>query len=438
MLAMLQQRLATDPGHADSWRLIGRIHRKQGQLTLAIQAAKRSLDLDPLSAAAHFDYGELLSESGDALQAAVHFQQVFALAPDSSYAGELVNRGLRPTGDPTSAAVAGAAIASQDDTDGVLQTVGYEIQTFDGADDLDRRIDQLTSDALPQLRRLRIFLETGVLYNSNVSLTPISRELTGSDAASLQGFFNPEVEWIAVHRGLWRSGPLARGYFTVNEGNWSAFDLASFQPGGFIERDIYWGGSDRIGRIDYVYALDLLDGDRLGDRHAITTSLTTIRPDADVVYAFLTTSFSQFDDDGPDPAVDSLDGPAVSAGISRFFQTSLGSLPTCSLGASVESADTEGADFRYNAFSLHGDATWQIGERWSLVPDGSIGYRNYGDFTGSVSRDELTWRIGSRLRWQPTPVFALSAVVRHDRFASDNETFDAERTEGGIVTTLLY
>lgn len=451
MLTMLYGRVERDPNHSDSWRLIGKLEAKQGNTATAIQAFTRALQIDPENAATHFDLGQLLLAGGDAVNADVHFRQCVAIAPKSDYAQQLYQQQLvlQPPGlsdglQPAAAAISNDvayALAQSElgfDEASQLDAVGYEIQTFDGADDLDRRLNELQSDADPTLKRLRVFLETGVMYNSNVSLTPISRELVASDAESYQAFVNPELEWIALQRGDWRAGPLARGYFTINESSQSAFDLASFQPGAFLERDLQIGSSDWIARLDHVYSLDLLDGDRLGDRHSVTASVIMIRPDLDVIYTYFSTKFSQFDDDGVDAAVSSLDGTAFAGGISRFFQTENAWLPTYSLGIDLESADTEGSDYRYRAINGHGDVTCQLSERWSLVTTVGVGHRDYYDFSGPVNRNELTWRVHGKLRWQWSERLSFAAFVGHDRFASDNEDFDAERTQGGLLTTLNY
>ncbi|QEG38317.1 tetratricopeptide repeat protein [Roseimaritima ulvae] len=451
MLAMMYARLERDPNHSDSWRLVGKLEAKQGNTQGAMNALMRALQLDPENAATHFDLGQLLLSGGDAANADVHFRQCVAIAPQSDYAQQLYQQqlvlppaglsdGLQPPAAAVSNDVAHALAQSElgGDEASQLDAVGYEIQTFDGADDLDRRLNELRSDADPAGRRWRVFLEMGALYNSNVSLTPISRDLVDNEAESFQGFLNPELEWKALQHGAWRAGPLARGYFTVNESSQSEYDLASFQPGAFIERDLQVGSSDWIARLDHVYSLDLLEGHRLGDRHSLTASVIMIRPDLDVIYTYFTSQFSQFDDDGPDAASTSLDGNAFSGGISRFFQTENAWLPTFSLGIDLESADTEGSDYRYRAINGHGDVTCQLSERWSFVTTVGVGHRDYYDFTGPVSRNELTWRVHGKLRWKWSERFSFAAVVGHDRFASDNEDFDAERTEGGIITTLTY
>jgi tetratricopeptide (TPR) repeat protein len=448
MLAMLQRMVAENPRRADTWRLLGRIHRKQNETGDAVFAFKRAIELQPDNIAAHADFAEFLDELGNRRAADFHYDQVMKLGPTSSYAQKLVSRGIRrpPQGlqmqIPSDERIPNTQEPDSKKSDASVTPAAYEIQTFDGALKLERRLNDLELDTEVELSRFRAFIETGALYNSNVTLTPISRELTGDGPASFQGFFSPDVEWIAFQPGPWKIGPLARGYFTLNESNYSSLDLASFQPGAFVERDLddwspFGSGVDLAGRVEYTYGLDLLAGNEFGRRHSLTSSLTTILPDMDVIYSYLTTSFSDFADDGADPSVDSLDGYALSTGTSRFFSTDWTLLPKHSLGADVEWANTRGADYRYLAISLYGDATLQLTEKLSLIPRAGIGYRHYPDFTGTPNRDEITFRISGKLRWQLNQSAAISAVVGYDRFASENEDFDASRTEAGLVLTFL-
>jgi tetratricopeptide (TPR) repeat protein len=437
MFAVLQRMVVENPHRADTWRLLGRLHWRQNQIPAAIDCFGRALALQPDNAAAHADLGELLAQLGDHAAASWHFDQVMQIAPSSSYAASLVERGIRPP--PALAPAEAESPMPRNDSPQNIFAASYEIQTFDGADDLERRLNQLESDVVsPPPKSLRAFVEFGALYNTNIALTPISRELAGDAADSFQSFLSPDLEWNALGQGAWRSGPLFRGYFTANEEHVRSLNLASFQPGGFVEHDAFWRDGQLIGRLEYVYSLDLLDGDSFGDRHAVTASLTAILPELDVIYAYVRTSLSDFADDGANPAVDSLDGPALTAGVSRFYQTGWFLLPTWSLGADVESADTQGADFRYRAINLHTDATVRLTSRLEFIARAGVGYRDYPDFTGPVSRDELTWRASGRLRWRWTDWLSSSLVVNHDRFASDNEDFDTQRTEAGVATTLLH
>lgn len=441
ILRMLEKRVAEDPMHADSWRLIGRLHHRAGQHAAAQGAFERALQIDPQNVATHFDFGNHLRDFGNIVQANHHFREVYALAPESGYAQKLAERGTVFSDMPPVLPDAGNSPDGSPEGERDLLQANYQIRSFDSSEEVEQRLGHPELDpapVVPLARRLRTYVEFGALYNSNVTLAPISRQLVDADASSAQGFLNPEIEWIWLDNEGTRMGPLARGYFTVNQSNLSDFNLASFQPGAFLERDQLFGREDLTGRVDYVYSLDLFGGDRLGDRHALTTSATSLRPDGDLVHLFWTIGFSQFDEDGAVPAVDSLDGTANTLGMSRFFAWDSAWIPASSLGASVESVDTEGADFRYSGASINGDFTLAFTERLSFIPEASAGYRSYGDFTGAVDRDELVWRVGGRLRWDWTTDMSISAVAGYDRFASDHELFDADRTQAGIVWTYLH
>ncbi|NND96589.1 MAG: outer membrane beta-barrel protein, partial [Pirellulaceae bacterium] len=80
--------------------------------------------------------------------------------------------------------------------------------------------------------------------------------------------------------------------------------------------------------------------------------------------------------------------------------------------------------------------TFQLSQNVSLIPTFGVGQRDYYDFTGPVDRDELTWRLLGKLRWKVDAMTSISVVAGHDRFASDNEDFDAERTQGGVIVTV--
>jgi hypothetical protein len=435
MQEFLQQRLSENPNHADLWRLLGRIYKDQGQAVDAERSFRRAISLRPDNAAAHCDLGELLFQSGNHSAAMWHFGQVLRLAPDSSYAQHLLQNGFRPTQELTQSPfeLAGGGDVSVE----AILPAGYEIQTFDGQDDFDLGLRKLDAESAPVVEDLRAYVEFGALYNTNVTLTPTSRELSGDGAASFQAFLSPDLEWVALRGDVVRTGPLARGYFTVNEDAFSAYDLASFQPGWFWERDVDWGGLPRIGRLEYGFTVDLLGGDRFGERHSVTASMMSIPTDANVTYYYVTASHSDFSDDGTTPSTTSLDGSAVSTGVTFFRQTARERIPTWSFGADVESAFTEGTDYRYFGGRVHGDLTWQLRERLTFLPSVAIGYRDYPDFTGAVSRNELIYRVAGKLRYQWTDAWSLSMIVAQDRFSSDNKEFDSERTEAGIFGTYL-
>lgn len=440
MQEALRRKIEVDPDHADSWRLLGRLHRKRGEASDAMFCFGRAVRLDPESAAAQFDFAETLVQQGRSEDAALHYRMVLDLAPGSSYAREVPAAfAAIPAGEPEGADFDQSFLddGSPSDEEPVAPAT-WEIQTFDGSADAERELNRRFPPVDVPDNRVRLFVEAGSTWDSNVTLTPISRELVNSDAAAFKGFLNPEGEWVAYASDGWRSGPLARGYFSVNEGNYSDYDLASFQPGAFLERDGDWFGRDVTTRLDYVYSLDLLGGERFGDRHAVTLSATALRDDGDVIYAYATGSYSDFDDDGSDPAADSLDGPAVAVGVTRFFRTGGSRIPTYSLGVDSTIVETDGTDFRYVGASLRGGLTWQIAERWQFTPDASLGFRDYFDDATSPRRSDLVGRLGGKLRWRWTKTLSVSAVCNWNRFASNDEDFDSERLEAGVVTTFLY
>ncbi len=166
--------------------------------------------------------------------------------------------------------------------------------------------------------------------------------------------------------------------------------------------------------------------------------MTALQSNGGLYYLCGAVSFAQFANDGTDPATDSLDGNTYTTGLSRVFTTGWSRLTGFSLGADLESADTEGADYRYRSIALHSDSTLAFTPRWSLIPEAGIGYRNYYDFTGTVDRDELIWRTAIRSRFQLSKSLSVSGVASYDRFVSDNASFDAERTQVGVVTTFVY
>ncbi|KLU07349.1 TPR repeat-containing protein [Rhodopirellula islandica] len=460
MLVMLQQKVAQNPEHSDSWRTLGRLQRRLGDPDAAIASNRKALDLDPFNAAAHFDLGQLLNDQARPDAARFHLQEVLNIAPSSNYADQVRALGIEapapaiaqliaPTTSPDFADQPSAKtgmtsepfeLAHPNDlpappnlAGAPTQTVGYEIQTFDGSDDLENRLRQLESEAVNPTSPFRIFLETGLLYNTNVTLTPISRELAQDEQASFQWFASPDLDWKLIRRESSRAGVLFRGYFTANESQFQEFNLASFQPGAFAERDFLFGGNEVIGRMEYVFSNDFFDGNQVGDRHAGTASVTVIRPDLNAWYGYTTVAQSNFEDDGAVPAQTSLDGTTLTFGASHFKRTRWEALPMVALGTDLEYANTKGDDYRYLSINLHGSTDWQISDRWKFTPTWGVGYRNYPDFTDPIGRDEIFWRVDGKLSYQLTEQLSVSAVAGHDRFASDNDDFDTERSEVGVL-----
>ncbi len=247
MLRLLRERVVKKPDDSESWRLIGRLERKRNNLSAAVDAAGQAVALDELNAAAHFDFAELLQLAELPELAREHFEKVLAIAPDSSYATQVLESGFQLDIDAVSRISTeisrdwsneyqvSQADGSQILQDGKIQQAGYEIQTFDGDDEVQQRLRQQEHE-INSPNPLRLSLESGALYNTNISLTPISRELAQSSAASAQFFAAPDAEWTIKRLEDSRYGLQGKGFFTVNEDQWSAFNLASFQPGAFFEK----------------------------------------------------------------------------------------------------------------------------------------------------------------------------------------------------------
>lgn len=434
----LRNKLAEDPSHSDSWRLLGRIHEQRGETDAAREAYEKSLDCDPFSAAALFDYGQLLQAAGEHEVARVCFKKVIEFAPKSDYAMRL-RKSLWFDADETfeNSSPVVATVYEEVDPEQILQA-GYEIQRFDQSEELERRERTWDSDGTPSENELRFFMETGVLFNTNVTLAPISRQLNNIAASSFQGFAAPEIEWNAVRQENWQLGPLFRGYFTVNEREFNDFNLASFQPGAFVEHETESLGAIHIHRLDYVLSYDFFGQERLGMRHAVTASWTTILPNLDAVYYYVSPSYAVFDAVVAKPTLDSLDGFGMTAGVSRYFRTGWSSWPSWSTGLDFDYVNTEGDNFRYYGAKVHADLTCRITPKLDLIPQGNVGFRAYPDFRGDVNRDELVYRLSARLRYRWDDHVFTSLVVNYDRFATDFEAFDSERFETGFVTSVQF
>lgn len=423
VLDHLLQRLDSEPEHADSWRLVAKIYRRAGMDQEAIEALETALQADPDLIAAHFDLGMLLHQRSESPAAMKHFRDVLRLGPDTSYAQKLREVSLPPP----------KAKDDSPESVTVIQPASYEIQTFDSSDRFERHLETLRQEfGDPSISSWRWYVESGLLYNTNVSLTPVSRELIDVDAASFQGFLNPEGEYVLLQRNALRSGPIGRGYFALNESHQSEFNLASFQAGWFVEHDHWYG--NQMGRIDYVYSADWLDGKRFGDRHAFNVTTSRALKNSDLLYFYGSLSTSDFQDDGVDPSIDSLDGLGVNGGISwyRLFQPSH-LWQSVAYGIDLSGADTEGADYRYVGAGTYARVTYALSESWRFDPTVGWSFRAYPDFTGEVSRDENIIRVAARLRYLLNNSCELAGVASYDRFASRNEGFDADRIEGGIV-----
>src|SRR5262245_21843650 len=114
--AQLEARVQRAPGDAAGWRLLGKLRWQAGDARGAADALQWATQLDPESAAAHFDLVQALAGLGQAEAAAAHLDCVLKLAPQSDYGRQAQARltELRPDADGSS-----------------VQQVGYQIKRFE-------------------------------------------------------------------------------------------------------------------------------------------------------------------------------------------------------------------------------------------------------------------------------------------------------------------
>lgn len=428
MLAWLESRVASRPDDASAWRMLGRAYLQAGDADQASGALARAVQLDPRSPAAHFDLASALWELERVDDAAEHDRRVKELAPQSEYGGIAEQR------------LAAAGLPDQDQD--VVQ-VGFEIKRFDGSQVLrdleigpfdDVRKDPPRSLPPPVLARI----EFGALYNTNVALTPSSRDFALSEADSAQAFFNPQVEYWLVERNDWRAGPLLGGYFSLNESDFRSLNLQSYQPGLFVERSVFLSETVLIPRVQYVYTLDQFDGGTFAQRHAVGTSLSSLWDSGDATVLYWSIDQTDFASDGVDPDNTSRDGWSNALGLSHtraFDQPWLASLTA---GADVQLVDAEGADFTYNGVSVFAAAEVPLTDALSLIVEGGWGYRDYHESDLTPSRNENVWRGGARLLYHINEFWTLAGVFNYDRFDAENPLFDADRVIVGATTIFEY
>jgi tetratricopeptide (TPR) repeat protein len=89
--------IALDPAYGDAWYMLGRLHRKQGDLAAAIRAYQRDAAINPKGSARH-ELGEVFLALGDDARAAREFELDLGIDPTCyesrvNLAGLLLERG---------------------------------------------------------------------------------------------------------------------------------------------------------------------------------------------------------------------------------------------------------------------------------------------------------------------------------------------------------
>lgn len=459
----IEERVAADPQNASNWRMMGKLRERDGDAAGARQAYQAALQIDPENAAAHMGLARLSVSSGSSVDVRSHCERVLQIAPDSDYAIEARRLLSQLADSPPASPEPGAgqagfpewpgSSASQheshaellnplypgmSETDSVQQA-GYEIARFDNSGIIPDAEEVLERE---EPNRLRLRLESGAVYNSNVSLTPVNRELFPGSQDTAQFFLAPELEYRAVDGDEWGAGPSFLGHFTFNESSFENLNLQSYQPGAFLERVFAGSPTIVVTRLQYGLTHDEFDGQTIGNRHSVMASAAAVWDGASVTdagqartltFGYLSADHTDIANDGLQPALSSRDGWTYRIGAAHTLGVNSRFLRSVRLGLDLDHADLAGDNFAYNGVSTY--VAWEIPvvEKLQLDLEGGWGYRDYPDFGGSPSRNEHIWRAGARLIRQLDEHWSVGGVFNYDRFDSDNALFAAERYLAGVI-----
>jgi hypothetical protein len=413
MQARLEARVAAAPADSSARRLLGHVLLEDGNAAAALEHLHAAVEAQPLNAAAQFDYGRALDATGDVAGAVAAWQTAIELAPDSEYALE-AQRCLEEAG---------------------VEAAAYEIREFPGPPTPEDASGPISAPAprLPLYARL----ETGFLYNSNVALSPLSRQLAPGDRESFQLFVAPEIEWSVVKRESWAVGPLFTGYFTLNEGRFSNFNLQSYTPGLFGEATFDTAVGTFVPRLEYRFTLDEYQGSTFAQRHGGIGRLTLLR-DIHATTGYASIDHTNFMNDGILPSVTSADGTLYATGLYHDVTVAERWLKSVRGGIDLDRLAATGSDYSYWGVGLSAQAVIPIVDSVEGLIKGGCGYRNYDKFEFEPDRNEFLWRAGGELRKWFTPHFSAAAVANYQLFDSNNPLFAADRFIAGLTAQYVY
>lgn len=283
--------------------------------------------------------------------------------------------------------------------------------------------------------RFDLSLDVGLMFNSNVELAPISRQLSTSELSSFQTYVVPEVKYLLIDKPDWQLGALINTYFNINESQLDAFNLQHYEPGFYLDRAMMWGETELATRVSYNYSYDLFGGQTFGNRHLLTTSLVAYhqRPIKSVVYWSI--GYTDFRTDGAMPVLDSADGMTNTIGFSRSWEFKRRRITQFDLGADVQLADLDGSDMAYRGAFLYAEVKLPFLCESVLTANAGWGYRSYPDFTSAPSRDENLVSAGFALEKELSKHRTLTAFFNYDRFDSPDPNFKAGRYTTGMFAT---
>jgi hypothetical protein len=427
LLQPLRNRVAQQPHDAVGWRLLGAVYERDGELALARDAYFSSVQRDPENAAAHCGLGRVLVALGDVDGAAFHLQEAMWLAPDSHYAEE--SQSLIDT----------LPVAAQGPSDD-------EVDVGNGASLLVRPVnfvtDWLKGPALTESPLIEhessafaFSVDVGLQFNSNVELAPISRQLSPLEDGSFQTFLAPDVEYAVIDNSYWRLATNFYGFFNFNEGHLNTYNLEHYEPGVSLERYVLWHDMQLVPRLAYNYSYDAFQGQRFGVRHAVVGSVTTLLDDGRSWLTYLQIDQTNFDDDGLDRSISSLDGWSYTFGGSYATEVDSSYIDLLRTGVDLQWADLDGSSYSYQGVMLYVSAEIPVFWQCLAVINLGWGYRDFPDFEFSPSRNENIWHAGIDLERSISESWSITGTFEYDRFASRNELFDADRFVAGAYLT---
>ena len=417
----LNARLKKSPRDGSSWRMLGRLRMDRGDGEGAMDALEHAVTLDQLSAAAFFDYGRAASQLGHLDAAKAAFERTRTIAPDSEYAID------------ASTLLEELAMA-----DGGVQLATYELRTFDG-ENLRPLIAPEIADKEPKWSDvIDMRIDLGAQYNSNVTLAPSSRELSGNQKASAQGLASLSLRWAAVNNDVIRLGPSIDTDVTLNEGNVDRYDLQSYRPGAWIESTFDTGPVTFKPRAAYIYSHDEFGGKLYGTRHSLALSAAALWTDSQTTTWYYSIDNNDIANDGIDPNQTSQDGWSNTVGAVHDFVNRDYFWRNFRIGTDFQNVNTEGDIYRYYASSIYSQSIFVIAPGLNLKIRGGYAYRNYPDFPENPSRNTHVFRTGAELRKYFDRGLSAALYSNYDRFASRNERFDSERFINGAMMSWEY
>ena len=421
------ERVENRPQDASAWRMLAKVQLQNRERAAAERSLRKAIELEPGNAAAHNDLGQLLIENKREQEGLEELQKVLRLAPETEYAKSA----------ETYLDLWGIDVENLPDNS-VVSLVGFESGEFDGSKRREETEETPFEPMKDPEQVLNASFDIGLQYNSNVALAPTSRQLVPGNRESFQLLLSPDLEWTISKLDNSRWGVTYFGQWTFNEGNFRNFNLESYQPGLFWEKDIFDGPTIWVPRLSYEYIYDLFDGDRFGNRHAFTASTLAIWDDRNSTYGYYAADLSSFQNTGTAPNFTSQDGWSHAVGLNHEWYWEETTFRSFTLGGDLQSVDTEGSDFRYRGIQFYAESLFVPAESWELSLEGGAGFRDYYDFSGAPSRDEFNYRGVIELEKKFSDQFSLLTFFRYQSFNSDNSLFDANQYLAGVLTRFEY